>query len=154
VSDGGLNRLLRERFRSWHWVRVESWSTGAGIPDVEYCAPGGVTGWLETKATSTLRVVFRLGQPAWLDRRARLGGRASILVRRIPAARKLTVADELWLVDGGDALRLRTEGLSTALGLCVGARGPQSWDWGIVERFLLRDPGEFRVAGNETKMGE
>jgi hypothetical protein len=138
MSDGGLNRLLRERFRSWHWVRVESWSTGSGIPDVEYCAPGGVAGWLELKATTTLRVVFRLGQPAWLDRRARLGGRASILVRRVPTARKLQGIDELWLVDAEHALALWRSNLSQVPATFVGSPGPKHWDWTAVERFLLR----------------
>jgi hypothetical protein len=87
-------------------------------------------------------VTFRPFQPAWLVKHAGLGGRATIAIRRRPAARKLSHLDELWLADSAVAFRLRDEGLSTELALCVGERGPRSWDWAAVERFLLRAPEE------------
>jgi hypothetical protein len=76
---------------------------------------------------------------------AELGGRATIAICRRPAARKLAHLDELWLADGAVAFRLRDKELSPGLALCVGDRGPRSWDWAAVERFLLRAPRRLNL---------
>jgi hypothetical protein len=36
--------------RNWHTVRIET-STMLGCPDVNYCAPSGMEGWVELKYT-------------------------------------------------------------------------------------------------------
>jgi hypothetical protein len=140
MSDGDLRSIFRRKLPGRPWSPIESGSTTLGLPDAEYAAPGGVSGWLETKQTHTLRVVFRPLQTHWLAQRAALGGRCAVAIRRRPAARKLEGLDELWLVDGSLAFQLEAEGLSPSLALCVGAGGPASWNWAIVEQFLLREP--------------
>jgi hypothetical protein len=136
--DGGLHELLRRRLAGWQLTRIESMA-GPGVPDCEYCAPGGVSGWLEYKLTATWRVAFRPFQPAWLSRRAQLGGRAAVLVRRTPAARKHSHLDELWLVDGKHAFDLQRLGLDRVPAICAGD-AVRRWDWAAVEAFLRRDP--------------
>jgi hypothetical protein len=138
VSDGDLRLLFRKRFSDWQWSPIESGSTTLGLPDSEFCAPGGVAGWLEFKLTHAHAVKFRPLQTHWLETRAGLGGRCAVAVRRRPTAKQYAGVDELWLVAGRDAPRLEAEGISAAVGLCVGARGPASWNWAVVEEFLRR----------------
>jgi hypothetical protein len=136
-DDGRLRPMFRERFPKWQWTPIEN-AVAWGTPDAAYLAPGGVGGWAEFKFTDTLRVTFRPFQPAWLAKHVELGGRATIAIRRRPRARKFSGVDELWLADGAVAFRLRDEELSPELALCVGARGPRSWDWAVVGQILLR----------------
>jgi hypothetical protein len=137
MIDGGLSTLLRQHFLHWQLTRLESGGTARGIPDLEYAAPGGVSGWIELKRTTTQRVAFRPGQVGWLHRRASLGGRATLAIRRQPTARKFAGADELWLIDAIHALALMQSGLDQVPAACAGVGGPKQWDWSAVERFLF-----------------
>ncbi len=84
----------------WQWVRGQLVEAGAdftrvenllevGTPDVTYCLPGGVEGWLELKHVhkwparegTRVRVKFEPGQVPWLLDRAARGGRVRLLVR-------------------------------------------------------------------------
>lgn len=133
LKDGGLRTMLRERLPVAQWTSVESPLTGSGIPDCEYCYPGGVQGWVECKVVrSGWKPKFRPGQVAWISRRARLGGRVFIAVRRqIDKGGD----DDLWLVPGTLVMVLEDHGLrgldpSGLVRTWVG--GPSMWDWGEV----------------------
>jgi len=135
--DGGLRQLFRAHLPAWHWTSIETGSTGRGIPDMEYCAPGGVTGWLELKHTAGYAVALAPEQVAWLTRRARAGGRAFIAVRRrAPAGpRRGAACDELYLVAGAAAAGLKAQGLG-AVAHDTWAGGPAKWDWDAIAQLL------------------
>jgi hypothetical protein len=128
VSDGQLRQIFRKHLPEAHWQPIETWSTGQGVPDVEYCFPGGACGWIENKATQGWKVDVRPHQVAWIERRVRSGGRVFVAVRRKSA--------ELYLIRGADVRRLSEEGLmgiDPILG-CEG--GPARWSWGKVREIL------------------
>ena len=95
--DGDLRSLFRKHLPEFHWVSIESWVTGAGIPDANYCC-SGVEGWIEFKKTTAIAVRFKPGQIAWHEQRGRAGGRTFIAVRRL--TRKV---DDLSLYPGETA---------------------------------------------------
>lgn len=133
-KDGGLRGLERANLKHFHWISVETGLTGAGVPDMNYCA-GGQEGWIENKQCKGWRPKMRAEQIGWLLRRRRAGGRAFIAVRRENAAAN---ADELYLIDGQYAARLATEGLETTPHLLRLVGGPHRWPWGDFERALLK----------------
>lgn len=66
---------------SWHASRVESHSTSAGIPDVDYCI-NGVEGHLELKySKSNKPPEIRNTQIKWHTKRRENGGRSYILTK-------------------------------------------------------------------------
>lgn len=140
--DGGLRALFRRHLPAWHWNSIESGMTSSGIPDSEYCAPGGITGWCEYKGLiNGWKPEIRPAQVAWLSRRARMGGRAFIAVRRqqIAGPKRGPAADELWLLRASAAAALRAGGLKAlggpqVLGIWWGGVG--KWDWGAVGQHL------------------
>jgi hypothetical protein len=151
--DGGLRELLRGCVPTFHWTSVETGATARGVPDSNYLASGGIEGWVECKRTragrDTYRVEIQPEQAAWHHRRARLGGRSWIAVRRVVGRE-----DQLWMVPGGWALEIRRVGLRAAWdGLITGAGalpgpswggvwlgGPAGWDWAAVAACLRAAP--------------
>ena len=139
MRDGNLRQLFREHLPEAHWVPVETWSTGQGVPDSEYCFPGGASGWIENKKTSGWRVFIEPHQVAWLERRARAGGRCFVAIRRKTETgpRRGKASDELILIRGRDA-RLLVDGdiksIYDKVLHCYG--GPSRWDWEDVRRAL------------------
>ncbi len=76
-------RVFKSRL---HISRIEN-EIGRGIPDTEACLDG-VQLWIELKctkrpanSTTRLKIIFQAGQPEWLRRRVRAGGRAFVLVQ-------------------------------------------------------------------------
>lgn len=137
--DAGLRAIFRDHLKQVQWTSIETGGTGRGIPDSEFCFPGGVTGWIEFKAAEGWAVDMRPEQVGWLARRARMGGAAFVAVRRqAPAGpRRGPAVDELWLFPAGAAKTLKQQGLRGAaapLGCWPG--GPAAWDWAAVTRAL------------------
>ena len=64
--------------KSWHASRVESHSTSAGIPDVDYCYRGD--GHVELKFGDKIPNI-RDSQVRWLSRRSKYGGKCYILTK-------------------------------------------------------------------------
>lgn len=152
--DGELRAIFRRRLSEFHWNSIESASTGSGIPDCEYCAPCGQSGWIEHKQSSGWAVEIRPAQVAWLTRRARMGGRAFVAVRRrtLAGPRRGPAADELWLVNAHASPRLRAGGLKALAGgdiAYVGWGGPAKWSWSTVG-LILRGV----IIGNGNDVGE
>jgi hypothetical protein len=133
--DGGLRQLFRSRFPTWQWSAIETW-TAAGVPDSEYCTPGGAAGWIECKATSAWKVEFEPLQPAWIHRRARYGGRVWVAVRRLPTAKKFAGTDELWLIPGIEVLKLALGGLKAMDAAQAFEGGPANWNWARIRTLL------------------
>jgi len=133
MSDGSLRTIFRDHIKRPQWTPIETGATAQGVPDMEYCFPGGVQGWVENKKTGGWAVTVRAEQVGWLLRRARMGGRCFIAIRRLNGK-----SDELYMVHGRDAEQLQDRGLKGAnfiLGTWSG--GPAKWDWAAVERLLV-----------------
>lgn len=139
--DGDLSKLFQKHLPMVDWQSVETWSTGRGVPDLNYCY-NGIEGWIELKFTTAWAVKMEPGQVAWIERRKRAGGRVFLAIRRksAPGPRKGSGSDELWLLDHRAARELTTPGvgLGDICGFvkyfCVG--GPTRWDWDWVRGVL------------------
>ena len=148
-ADDGLRGIFRRHLPDLMWTTIECGPVSPGVADSNYLASGGAEGWVEHKATDAWAVKFRDYQVPWLERRARLGGRVWVAVRRRHAGgpRRGPAVDELWMVPGGLAGALAREGLAAlALGLRdthpsnTGGRwhgGPARWDWDAVRAALV-----------------
>lgn len=134
MSDGNLRQIFKDHLPEAHWQPIET-MIGRGIPDVEYCFPGGLSGWIENKKTTGWAVEISSGQIAWLERRARAGGRCFVAVRRQGSARG-QARDELWLFRGADARNLLLGGLKETQPLGLYTGGPAKWSWPLIKGFL------------------
>jgi hypothetical protein len=130
-SDGNLRHIFRERLPKAHWQSIETGAVGPGVPDSNYCLPGGAEGWIEFKQTAGWAVTLRPAQIGWLMRRSRAGGRVFVAVRQARPPE-----DMLWLALGGHAALLRDGGLKKAPVLGVWAGGPANWPWETVQGLL------------------
>lgn len=137
MADGNLRLIFQKHLPEAHWQPVET-LIGRGIPDVEYCFPGGITGWIENKKTNGWSVDISPNQVSWAERRIRAGGRCFVAVRRLATAgQRREAADELWLFRGAEARALMTDGLKgkqPVLG--IWPKGPAAWDWQAIRRIL------------------
>ena len=145
--DDGLRKIFHDHLVDAHWQSVETGGTGKGIPDSNYCFPGGLEGWVEYKATEAWSVagVVKPEQVAWIERRLRMGGRVHVAVRRhcLRGPRR-EAADELWLFAGSAIRDLKYRPINEvgpALLLYKGNKGPASWDWGMVQEVLTARSG-------------
>jgi hypothetical protein len=121
MSDGQLRQLFQKHLPSFHWQSIETWSTGRGVPDANYCYAGS-EGWIEMKRAVGWRCKIEPEQIAWLERRARAGGRVFIAVRRIKPPQTF------WLFHGNQA-RLLLGRLSELTPLVLATGNPGSWPW-------------------------
>ena len=126
--DAGLRRELRKHLSTFQWSHIESPTTAPGAPDTEFAAPGGCTGWVEAKRATAYALRFRPLQVGWISRRARLGGRVFVAVRRLTPKDD----DELWLYPGARIMELVDVGLRAPHPLGQWTGGPTRWDWGAV----------------------
>lgn len=137
MKDGGLRGIFRKQFPRWQWSSIESAGTVSGVPDSEFCAPGGIQGWIEFKQTHIKHVSIRPLQVSWIDRRSRLGGNVWIAVRRTPVSQQEAGADELWLLEGNQVLALQKGGLDFVHGV-MWMGGPSMWNFDEVRNILLK----------------
>jgi hypothetical protein len=137
VRDGGLASLFKSSLPAFHWQSVETWSTGQGVPDLNYCS-GGVEGWVELKQTPANAVKVGPEQVAWIERRLRKGGRVYLAVRNKAAAGLRRPAKDLLLLYKGDQVRALSQGgLSQCLPIAFWSGGPPRWNWDEVSSILL-----------------
>lgn len=135
--DGGLRSLFQRAFPEAHWQAIETWSTGQGVPDMEFCFKGGKSGWIENKLTSANAVDIRSEQVGWIERRVRVGGRVFIAVRKFcKAGPRRAAADELHLFHGRDVRAIFLRGLVGAEPMAMYENGPANWDWPEIRRLI------------------
>lgn len=139
MIDGGLRKMFREKIPEFMWTSIETGGTGRGVPDAEYCSPEGVSGWIEFKQTKGSAIKIAPEQIAWHARRARMGGRSYVIVRRwaLQGPRRAS-RDELWLLPGRSASKMFA-GLQPLLAdpeCLVWVGGPARWDWGNLKKVL------------------
>jgi hypothetical protein len=131
--DGGLRQLFQKNLPEAHWQSVETWGTGVGVPDAEFCFHGGHQGWIEFKITDANKTSLTPEQAAWITRRVRYGGNVYIGVRRKRAAGARTPErDELWLFHGADARAILDGGITSVEPLGMWPGGPAKWDWAAI----------------------
>lgn len=128
MIDGKLNQLLRKHLPEVDWVRIESGSTGLGIPDLNY-AFDGREGWIELKEVKAgFKIGMRPQQVAWIERRVRHGGKVLVMVRK---------EDEVWLFGGYLVRSLLIDGLRIGNAALVHSSGqPATWDWATMRSHL------------------
>lgn len=138
--DGGLRPIFRDHLRDAMWTSIESGFTERGIPDSEYCFPGGISGWVEYKKTEGNSIGHvKPEQIGWMERRFRYGGRVFVAVRKTQLPGKRRVAcDDLYIFNGSGARYLKTGGLDAAENHLLGRweNGPKSWNWDAVRAIL------------------
>lgn len=136
--DGGLWQVLRDYWPHVDKQRIETGGTGLGIPDVNACLRG-VEAWIELKGTDAWAVTIRPEQVAWIERRARAGGRVFLFTRRRCAkGPRRPAADELW-IHRPDAVRAVAKlGLREAPPPVLRLDGgPSQWVWPMVEELVF-----------------
>jgi hypothetical protein len=132
TTDAGLPHLIQTNLPLVDWARVETWAVGPGMPDLNGCYLGQDV-WVECKATYGWMVSrVRIPQVAWLERRARAGGRCWVAVRQRGSRR-----DSLWLLGPGAARllreKVRLDELPPTLVHQVWEGGPKAWPWEKVQ---------------------
>jgi hypothetical protein len=130
--DGGLRTLFRKHLPTVQWSTIETATAEPGMPDLNGCWQG-VDIWVEAKLTSGYSVLVKPSQVAWHTLRAANGGRSFFAVRRTKPFRH----DELYLVRGNHAGKLRGLGLSAVPHACMSSGGPANWDWDRVLKVLV-----------------
>jgi hypothetical protein len=134
--DGGLRPLFAKRLPEAHWQAVETWAIASGVPDANYCFPGGIEGWIEFKLTKGDRVGIRPQQVAWVERRCRVGGRTWLIVRKKHGAGPRRIAvDTLFLYRGENMRAVLLNGLSERPAAKWDG-GIAQWDWAEIKGFL------------------
>ena len=115
-----------------HAQRIETGSTGQGIPDVNICHNGLET-WIELKVVKGKKVDLSPEQVSWLYVRNRAGGRVWILARDIADGPRKGKYDRLYLWPGSRAVEIFKKG--------VAADGSVVWnrpfDWLSITKALL-----------------
>jgi hypothetical protein len=148
--DGGLSDLFRKNLPGFHFQRIETGGTGRGIPDTNYALTGGITGWIEYKWTDGWAVTLMPEQIGWLMRRARMGCRGWIAVRKQTpeGPRRGRAVDLLYMVPGEWAALAADHGLrrleaflrpdGSGMGPWRWGGGPANWDWAAVRGLLIK----------------
>jgi hypothetical protein len=141
--DGGLRAMFHKRLSTGDWQAIETGGTGRGIPDSNFCFPGGVEGWVEFKQTSGYKVKVWPEQVAWIERRLRKGGRVFVAVRRrCEAGVRREKVDILHVFRGAAIRGLAHDGLGESVErhrIYTGHGGPANWDWTSVQYALISD---------------
>lgn len=144
TTDGGLRQVFRKHIPQAHWQAIESWSTGQGVPDMNYCLEGR-DGWIENKFTEAWALQHPLSpeQVAWIERRNRVGGRALLAVRKtfVGGVRRGDPGDEVFIF-GPSALRLiaPTNSIKGVEPLLHSTGGPARWDWATICALMKERP--------------
>jgi hypothetical protein len=131
MSDANLRQVLQAHLREFDFQSVETWSTGRGVPDLNYCCDG-IEGWIECKRVHGFKVTVSPEQVGWAERRLRAGGRVFLAARRFTAKH-----DELILFEGWATRHLADGGPITDGFLGCWENGPKRWDWLAVKSLLL-----------------
>jgi hypothetical protein len=136
MADGGLRQLFQRRFTTWHWQSIESWSTGRGVPDLNYCA-AGYEGWIELKKAEANAVTITAEQVGWAERRMRAGGHVFLAVRQMHApGPRSPLRDALWLYHASALRHVKEGGLTSTPPLGYWPDGPAKWDWAAIQTIL------------------
>ena len=65
MTDARLRQVFKEHLPDFDIQSVETWGTGRGVPDMNFCC-NGIEGWIEFKMTKHWRVTVAPEQVAWI----------------------------------------------------------------------------------------
>ena len=108
-----------------HAQRIETGSTGLGIPDVNMCWEGKDI-WVELKVVKGKRVELRPEQVAWLFRRNRSGGSSWIAARDKADGVRKGKYDKIYLWPGSNVIEVKEKGVEAIGGFVF--ESPFDWD--------------------------
>jgi hypothetical protein len=106
------------------WSTIETAATEPGTPDLHGCYLGN-DAWIEAKLTSGFAVHVKPSQVVWHTLRHAAGGTSYFAVRRVKRFRY----DELYIVRGSYAAKLKGVGLSGVPHVAMFPGGPARWSW-------------------------
>jgi hypothetical protein len=129
--DGELRSIFRKHLPMVAWTTVETGGVEPGVADSNGLYEG-IEFWVEHKKTDAWAVEVKPSQVAWHKLRQSKRGRTFFAVRRRNGR-----ADELYLINGTHAERLRVEGLRDCPFILLSAGGPAKWSWAAVLSALL-----------------
>ncbi len=102
-SEAIFSKLLKKHMPiEAHWQRIETGSTGTGIPDVNVCHLGQDI-WIVLKLVKGRKVDLSPTQVAWLTKRSRVGGVTWIMARHTYDGPKIGKGDAIYLWPGSMA---------------------------------------------------
>jgi hypothetical protein len=130
--DGELRMIFRQHLPRVGWTTIETAAVEPGVPDFNGCYDG-IEFWVEMKQTSAWAVEVKKSQVAWHRLRQSKGGRTFFAVRQRNAAQ-----DNLFLINGSYAAKLRESGLKGCPHLVLASGGPAKWNWIAILDALLR----------------
>jgi len=125
--------LLRGHLpKTAHVQRIETGSTGQGIPDSNVCYLGVET-WIELKVVKGRKVDLSPEQVSWHHVRNRAGGRTWILARDKADGPRKGKYDRLYLWSGSQAIDVFQNGIKAP----NHAMWERPWDWDEIVEVLL-----------------
>jgi hypothetical protein len=114
------------------YQRIETGSTGRGIPDVNYCHQGGEF-WVELKIVKGRSIDLSPEQVAWHFRRTRAGGKTFIIARDKFDGPRKGKGDIIYIWPGCDVVPLKEKGLD-----CPGLVFKAPFDWDLLWMKLMQ----------------
>ena len=112
--------------------RIETGSTGRGIPDVNLCY-GGKEIWVELKIVNGRKIDLSPEQVSWAHRRWRAGGTSYIMARYMTDGPRVGKNDRIILWEGKFAPLVKADGIDYAP--CAQWDRPFPW-MNILERLF------------------
>tara|TARA_R110000803_G_scaffold1629_4_gene5270 strand:- start:3224 stop:3634 length:411 start_codon:yes stop_codon:yes gene_type:complete len=110
-SEATFSKLVKSHLPAGaHWQRIETGSTGTGIPDVNICYKGKEI-WVELKLIKGKRVDLSPTQVAWHMQRAKAGGITWILARHTYDGVRKGKGDNIYLWQGNLAKVVKEIGI-------------------------------------------
>lgn len=112
-SEATFSKLVKSHLPvGAHWQRIETGSTGTGIPDVNICLNGKEV-WVELKLIKGKRVDLAPTQVAWHMKRAKAGGITWILARHTYDGVRIGKGDKIYLWKGLHAKTIKEDGIAS-----------------------------------------
>jgi hypothetical protein len=133
--DGELRSIFRDHLPMVAWSTIETGGVEPGVADSNGLYDG-VEFWVEMKKTLAWALDVKASQVAWHKLRQSKLGRTFFAVRRMHGK-----TDDLYVIHGKYAERLRTSGLEGCPCLLLCAGGPARWRWpAVLETLITRHP--------------
>jgi hypothetical protein len=134
--DGELRTIFRRFLPMVAWSTIETGGVEPGVPDSNGLY-NGIEFWVEMKKTDAWAVEVKPSQVAWHKLRQSKRGRTFFAVRR-----KNGNEDDLYLLSGSHAARLKESGLRDCPAILKTTGGPAKWSWAAILDALIRRRSE------------
>jgi hypothetical protein len=129
--DGELRSIFRKHLPTVAWSTIETGGVEPGVADSNGLYDG-IEFWVEHKKTEAWALDVKASQVAWHKLRQSKRGRTFFAVRRMT-----NEVDDLYLISGRYAERLRELGLRGCPYIVLTSGGPARWGWGAILNALI-----------------